>query len=183
MKSGKNNWTSRAEPGGPRLRNTCSTLCSPDMRLAPNSSRPEARFVTRSVRPRWRSTPVPVRSHLGSTTGVLLWDSATAHWNFCTALNWMEMSCSDSSLYQLQSELETSCSGRSEQDWFVSGQGYRVYPAIERFRVVRELNSKSSFCRLVRYSSSKTCDCLIVRGVVAPFQSSSISSHYIVSKH
>lgn len=56
----------------------------------------------------------------------------------------MDMSFSSNSLLQLQSELGTSCSGLSEQDYFGSGQGFRGYAAFERFTLVRELNSAFS---------------------------------------
>ncbi len=58
----------------------------------------------------------------------------------------MELSFSCNSLLQLQSELVTSCSGLSEQDYFGSGQGFRGSSDFERFTLLRELNSKYQTC-------------------------------------
>lgn len=54
------------------------------------------------------------------------------------------MSCNESSLLQLQSELGTSCSERSEQDWLLFGQAFCGSPAFDRFKILRELNSEFS---------------------------------------
>ena len=79
----------------------------------------------------------------------------------------MELSFSCNSLLQLQSELGTSCSGLSEQDYIGSGLGFRGSSDFGRFKLLKELNSKRSLLYVQSSFLMMNLFCPVVRPIVA----------------